>query len=652
MSMASARQSWEAKEQREAQEIAEFEAIERRLVEETAASQRDQQQLQLQQQLTLPPHAQKQVVNGYESEGTDWAESRVSLVADVGEVGHSRWQTTRPESWLSLSFDDSRDDRADPAAVFSGDSLLSVRGMRSQRKKSVDACEKHSESRKFHRDVSSKWSASSLDDAGPWHDGEALCELDNDVGLNQAETLQLQHQKECYDLEVTKLAAERGEVAQCKQHQRTLIEEEWEQERTKMNEEKLHQRQCKLRENTAAAQPNEKECAEVGMLEARIVNMQVDEKVRADKWKATTSKLQRRVSELEERNRELSDEVEFLKECHSEQEGDYDRRLKDTREASRLTTKSDVPSTFPSVLSMKNGLHEKNGFTCASEGNAQQWTSSDDNTCEDDMNNDCTAFSGCHHHNRVNGGERERSKLAVEDSHHSCVSMVLTGGMDCPSGTNFTSDANHARASHSATSEWVFTIVRNDDDQHEIGCTDRQCSAREKKGVTLAVTSPLELKVMVKEVGQRGGKRELSYADGSRTIMFPNGSKKDIDASGHFVIEFANGDRQEFFPDTGVSVYSYYEAQTTLTTYPDSRRVYEFANQQIETTLPDGTVEIQFTDGTTKTISANGDEFSVFPDGTTMLKQHDGLLEVTLQNAKTICFFPDGRIPADDTRSS
>ncbi|CAI5727799.1 unnamed protein product [Hyaloperonospora brassicae] len=63
--------------------------------------------------------------------------------------------------------------------------------------------------------------------------------------------------------------------------------------------------------------------------------MQVDEKVRADKWKATTSKLQRRVSELEavvqeleEKNRELSDEVEFIKECHSKQGGDYDRRPK------------------------------------------------------------------------------------------------------------------------------------------------------------------------------------------------------------------------------------------------------------------------------------------------------------------------------------
>ena len=43
--MASARQSWAAEEQREAQEMAEFEAIERHLVEETAASQREQPQV-------------------------------------------------------------------------------------------------------------------------------------------------------------------------------------------------------------------------------------------------------------------------------------------------------------------------------------------------------------------------------------------------------------------------------------------------------------------------------------------------------------------------------------------------------------------------------------------------------------------------------
>ena len=234
-----------------------------------------------------------------------------------------------------------------------------------------------------------------------------------------------------------------------------------------------------------------------------------------------------------------------MKECHSKQGGDYDCRLKDTREASRLITKSDVPSAFPSVLGVKNGLHEMNDFACASEGKAQKWTFSDDNTCEDDKDKDCTASSGCHDHNRVNGGERERSKLAIEDSHHSCLPMVPTGGMDCPSGTNVASDANHARASHSVTSEWVSTVVRNDDGRHEIGCTDRQCNAREKNDVSLAITSPLGLKDMVKEVGQRGGKRELSYADGSKTIMFPNGSKKDIDASGHVVIEFANGDRQE-----------------------------------------------------------------------------------------------------------
>ena len=100
----------------------------------------------------------------------------------------------------------------------------------------------------------------------------------------------------------------------------------------------------------------------------------------------------------------------------------------------------------------------------------------------------------------------------------------------------------------------------------------------------------------------------------------------------------------QLFPDTGVSVYHYYEARTKLTTYPDNRRVYEFANQQTETTLPDGTIEIQFADGIKKTIYVSGDEFSVFPDGTTMMEQLGGLREVTLGNDKTLRFLPDGQI--------
>lgn len=72
--------------------------------------------------------------------------------------------------------------------------------------------------------------------------------------------------------------------------------------------------------------------------------------------------------------------------------------------------------------------------------------------------------------------------------------------------------------------------------------------------------------------------------------------------------------------------------------------MYEFPNQQIESSLPDGTTEIQFADGIKKTIRPNGDEFSVFPDGTTMLEQPDGLREVTLLNQKKIRYFPDGQM--------
>lgn len=79
-----------------------------------------------------------------------------------------------------------------------------------------------------------------------------------------------------------------------------------------------------------------------------------------------------------------------------------------------------------------------------------------------------------------------------------------------------------------------------------------------------------------------------------------------------------------------------------MTTYPDKTKVYEFPNQQVEKSYADGTTEITFADGITKTIRPNGDEFSVFPDGTTMLEQRDGLREVTLLNRKKIRYYPDG----------
>lgn len=200
-------------------------------------------------------------------------------------------------------------------------------------------------------------------------------------------------------------------------------------------------------------------------------------------------------------------------------------------------------------------------------------------------------------------------------------------------GTRNNSDApNHSRA--------VGNLGFDDQAQLDTKARDHGLPPR----AASSSASQSATKQIAREVLHAGGKKEVVFTDGSKRIMFADGNEKEIQADGRTLIKFTNGDRKEVFPDTGISIYYYYEAKTKLTTYPDQTKVYEFPNQQIEKSFPDGSTEIVFADGITKTIRANGDEFSVFPDGTTMLERKDGLREVALLNGKKIRYYTDGRM--------
>ena len=265
------------------------------------------------------------------------------------------------------------------------------------------------------------------------------------------------------------------------------------------------------------------------------------------------------VQELEEKNRDLSKEIEVMKKGCSKQWVDCDQFLNETRGGSGLMTKSSVTSTFPSVLSEKNGSHTMNGFVCIKEVDAKGWSPSDDSLPEIDEKMDCMAFSDCNHHNTVNSNEWERDGLVV-DPHRSFESGVSTGGINCPSGKEvFTSDSSHVRANNPVLSEWTSFAVRNGEGRYNISETDLQCNGRERESVTSVSISSPEHKVVANEVELQGGKRELLYTDGSRKIVFPNGSEKDVDASGRVVIKFANGDHQEvqrmLFVEVSISTF-------------------------------------------------------------------------------------------------
>ncbi|KAF4315519.1 hypothetical protein BBO99_00009311 [Phytophthora kernoviae] len=408
---------------------------------------------------------------------------------------------------------------------------------------------------------------------------EKLFELEEEVKFYKSETLQLQKRKDYYDQEVKKLACERDEFAQYQQEQRVLIKKEWEKEHVKMRkEQKLQERQWKLRMNATISHQDRKDRGEVEALKAQIVKMQLDEKARVSKWKSGSDNLRQRVLELEEKNRELSDEIKFLEKDRLDQWEKYEHLLKEQQEMSAETLKVRVTSDVaPAAHNEPSELRTMDDIF-AIKGTAEELLKDWNFPHEEIRTNDSKT--------------QERGSI---------------------SGSGF---------QHGRTSE----------------------GGDDKGDGIVSMSTLLECKMVSQEIEHHGGKKEFLYSDGSKKIVFPDGNEKDIDASGLIVIKFTNGDHKEIFPDTGISVYYYYEAQTKLTTYPDNRKVYEFPNQQIETSLPDGSTEIQFADGIKKTIRSDGDEFSVFPDGTTMLEQPDGLREVTLLNQKKIRYFPDGEM--------
>ncbi|KAG7385390.1 hypothetical protein PHYBOEH_009077 [Phytophthora boehmeriae] len=604
MGMNRVRQSYEAKQQREANEMAEFEAIERDLAAEKEAYLLEREK---------PP---QDLFHDNQAEESHWGLPYSSFVSDLHQQEHLRRHSTR----VALMFDNSLDGGANSAPLFDDRSSI----------------------------------AQVIE--------EKLYELEEEVKFYKSETLQLQKRKDYYDQEMKKLARERDEFVHYQQEQRELIEKEWEKERAKMKkEQKLQERQWKLRMNATISHQDRKDRGEVEALKAQIVKMQLDEKARVAKWKSGSDNLRQRVLELEEKNRELSDEIKFLEKDRLEQWEKYERLLKGKHEMSTVTSKDIVTSAVaPAAPSELRTVDDIFAIKGTAEALLKDWSFplEEEVPANGSKNQERVSIADSRlqqsvHLNIVDGYNPKRYSLGRSSD----GSWTFTGGgcseakSDSPgvtsNGDGFRDGKNVNDNSATTGFKWAFPSADDEQALHNTaysGSTSEDGDHNNDGIVLTSVTLHSEPKVVSQEIEHSGGKKELMYSDGSKKIVFPDGNVKDVDANGHIIIKFTNGDHKEIFPDTGISVYYYFEAKTKLTTYPDNRKVYEFPNQQIETSLPDGSTEIQFADGIKKTIRANGDEFSVFPDGTTMLEQPDGLREVTLLNQKKIRYFPDGEM--------
>lgn len=257
------------------------------------------------------------------------------------------------------------------------------------------------------------------------------------------------------------------------------------------------------------------------------------------------------VQELEEKNRELSDEIKFLEKNRLEQWGKYERLLKEKQEASELTSLSTEGTAEVTPAFDKNELRTMDDVF-AIKGTAdellQRWSSPhEESSPKTHEEKDSTASSGYHRRvqpSAVDSYNPKRYSFDREDSHPSSESGTFTegNGLESPSVNGFISSADHARASSAATYEWALPAAEDDGGLHNIDYADQKSRNREADGVTSSLS---EHKVVTQEIEHPGGKQELLYTDGSRKIIFADGNEKDIDTNGHVVIKFTNGDHKE-----------------------------------------------------------------------------------------------------------
>jgi len=114
------------------------------------------------------------------------------------------------------------------------------------------------------------------------------------------------------------------------------------------------------------------------------------------------------------------------------------------------------------------------------------------------------------------------------------------------------------------------------------------------------------------------GKMEQIYGDGSKLILFPNGTEKYIFGNlshkkhKQIFVKFPNGDIKKILSD-GVEVYFYAQNNIIHATKPEGVELFYFESQH-EIHFGDNTKHILFADGTKKYIYPNGEEQCVFPN--------------------------------------
>jgi hypothetical protein len=111
----------------------------------------------------------------------------------------------------------------------------------------------------------------------------------------------------------------------------------------------------------------------------------------------------------------------------------------------------------------------------------------------------------------------------------------------------------------------------------------------------------------ISEVALEGGKKELQCSDGTRIVVFRNGTQKEYCIDGSIIIRYNNGDvKREFSVDGhAAEAYLFSDSGVIHTTLGPELQAYHFPSGQVEMHWANSRVEIMFPNGKFATRTAS-----------------------------------------------
>ena len=441
---------------------------------------------------------------------------------------------------------------------------------------------------------------------------EKLAQLEMEIQQFRSENAVLATLRKEREEVVSRLKKEMAEFERQKADELQRLEDFRAEEIKKLKKER---RVFETYQKAARAGPDRKDREEIESLKSQLSELQDEMKRKEQKWTASNQRLRDRVEQLEQENAELREEIRLLE----------NRRLQDWKPRRN----DPVPAAKSDAKLVESVGTGQNGAPRGAQKPAEKFQKHTERQK--------------HVSNTKNGKPEPASKSPVHSSSNSATLPSAETKLSLDISDETLQQRNNVPKPQTI-SPLPASANPNGDDTRSLAAVRKTAP---KSGIVPSVDAgsrPYD------QVQHADGKVERVCPDGSREILFTNGTRKQISSDGQtIIVSFFNGDIKQILPD-GRVVYYYADAQTTHTTYADGLQIFQFANGQVEKHYIDGTKEIQFPDQTIKYLFPDGSAESVFLDGTVVHVESNGNKQITFPNGQkevhTALFkkreYPDG----------